>query len=563
MKNIRKFGFLAALAALMWCCKPVEQAQPQDIPVQGTITPSSELSGWASSGLKATQEGLEKTVSFASTAEWVVSIRETTKATPTWLHADKLYGDAGSDCKVVLTVDENPDMLARSASVEISSGESAVTFTVSQDARSYVAAESLTLSETALSLIKGETAELTVTVVPENTDDQGLVWTSSDPGVVTVEDGHLEAVATGTATITVSLAQLSATCRVTVSNPVNAISLDRSTLTLTRLETARLTATIDPADADDVLVTWTSSNAAVATVEEGLVTAVSAGEVTITAAVGGKTATCQVTVNPIAVASVQLSLSEASLYRGETLTLTATIEPENADIQDIVWESSNVGVATVSGGIVTAVGEGEALISAKAGDVSAQCKVTVSVKHVQQLTLSKTSAQLTKGETLQLTATVTPADADFDGFTWSSSEPAVATVSSEGLVTAVAAGNATITVQADGKTATCVVTVAEKLAESVSLDVHEKQVTEGEVFTLTASVLPADADSVVYVWETSDPTVATVENGVVTTLKPGSVTITVKVGDLSDQCAVTVLLDPAKHTGGEDLGGESVDPWNE
>ena len=221
-------------------------------------------------------------------------------------------------------------------------------------------------------------------------------------------------------------------------------------------------------------MTWTSSNTAVATVSStGLVTAVANGSATITATTAdgsNKTATCTVTVNiPVPSTGISLSHTSATLTaQGQTLQLSATITPDNATDKSVTWTSSNTAVATVTNtGLVTAVANGSATLTATTADGSnktATCTVMVSIPiPATGISLNQTSATLTsKGQTVQLTASVTPSNATNKSVTWTSSNLSVATVSNTGLVTAVANGSATITVTtADGsnKTATCAVTV--------------------------------------------------------------------------------------------------------
>ena len=122
-----------------------------------------------------------------------------------------------------------------------------------------------------------------------------------------------------------------------------------------------------------------------ATVDEnGVVTAVSEGEATVTAtsvADPTKTASCKVVVKKpfIAVGGITLSETTAKLEIGSTITLTATVSPENATEPAVTWSSDNTAVATVEDGVVTAVGVGEAIITAKAGEMTAECKVTVEI----------------------------------------------------------------------------------------------------------------------------------------------------------------------------------------
>ena len=164
---------------------------------------------------------------------------------------------------------------------------------------------------------------------------------------------------------------------------VTSVTLDKTELALTVGDAAvQLKATVAPDNATDKTVSWTSDKPAVATVDAtGKVTAVAEGTATITAKAGDKTATCKVTVKAavVAVTSVKLDKTELALTVGDAaVQLTATVVPENATDADVDWSSSDLSVATVDGsGLVTAVAEGTATITAKAGDKTATCKVTV------------------------------------------------------------------------------------------------------------------------------------------------------------------------------------------
>ena len=192
------------------------------------------------------------------------------------------------------------------------------------------------------------------------------------------------------------------------------------------------------------------------------------GTVTIGGKVTGQIIQSPFTYTPAPVTGVSLSQTEAELKPGETLTLTANVAPDNAWNKNVIWSSSNNVVAIVNeNGVVTAKTAGTTTITATTidGGKKATCAVTV-ITPVTGVTLSKTSAMLEAGETLRLKATVTPANATVKSVTWTSSNPAVATVAgsvatvTEGVVTAKAAGTTTITANVDGqKTATCAVTV--------------------------------------------------------------------------------------------------------
>ncbi|GHU69457.1 hypothetical protein FACS189413_08410 [Bacteroidia bacterium] len=181
---------------------------------------------------------------------------------------------------------------------------------------------------------------------------------------------------------------------VTVPIAVTDISLDKTTLTLVADNDYTLKATVLPANATDKTVTWTSSNTNVATVtQQGKVTAVTAGTVTITAEAGNKAATCEVTVPPVAVTGISLDKTSLTLFYitslslRESYALTTTVLPANASGNPITWTSSNKNVATIDQGKVAATGAGTVTITAIAGDKTATCDVTVS-NDISQIKIS-------------------------------------------------------------------------------------------------------------------------------------------------------------------------------
>ncbi len=170
----------------------------------------------------------------------------------------------------------------------------------SVEARQKPTATKVVLSDTSILLKKGETKSLTISVTPIDYTDE-VIWTSSDTSVITVSDtGEITARAVGIADITVTVGDLSATCTVTVTQPVSNIKLSASTLDMKVGDSQSLTATITPNNASDKSIQWRSSDIGVATVNQsGKVTALKKGTVTITATAqdgSGKTASCKVTV---------------------------------------------------------------------------------------------------------------------------------------------------------------------------------------------------------------------------------------------------------------------------
>lgn len=166
--------------------------------------------------------------------------------------------------------------------------------------------------------------------------------------------------------------------------PVTSVTLAPETLSIEEGKTAELTATISPANATTQQHSWASENGKIAqaygeTLNTAKVMAIGVGKTTITYTIGGKEASCEVTVTPrtISVESITLNKTQLSLVKGATETLTATVLPTTATDKTVIWESSDTAVATVKDGIVTAVAAGNATITAKAGEKTATCAVTV------------------------------------------------------------------------------------------------------------------------------------------------------------------------------------------
>ena len=337
---------------------------------------------------------------------------------------------------------------------------------------------------------------------------------------------------------------------------VENISLNHHELTMSVGKTAALSATVLPEDAYDRSFTWKSGNPGVAAVNNnGKVTAAAKGTAVIKAAANdgsGVFAECKITVRQ-PVTSLTLNKTSLTVNRGATATLTATVGPSNADNKKVKWTTSNSAVATVSStGAVKGIEKGTATITATAADGSgkkAACTVTVT-KLVTSLTLNKTVLPLQPKKTEKLTATVSPSDADNKTVKWTTSNSAVATVNSNGKVTAKGKGTAIIKATAadgSGENATCKVTVVtpKRSVSSVKLNKTSLTMQVGKTQTLSVTVKPKNADIRNVIWTSSNTKVATVDShGKVRGIKKGTVTITATAADGSGKnaaCKVTVV----------------------
>lgn len=255
----------------------------------------------------------------------------------------------------------------------------------------------------------------------------------------------------------------------------------------------------------------------------------------------------------VPVTAVSLNTKSVEMTEGDEITLIATVSPENADNKKVIWTTNNISIASVSyHGVVTANKPGKTMITVVTDDgaKTATCEVTVNSKFtpVTSVSLDKTSLELTEGDYFTLKAIVLPDHATNKKISWDSSSPSVASVSENGLVTAIKPGMTTITVKTDdgNKTATCEVNVKEKIysVTSVSLDKTSLELTEGEQFALNVTVSPDNAADKTVTWSSSNHSVASVsDNGVVTAIKSGIATVTVRTndGDKTADCEVTVL----------------------
>lgn len=271
----------------------------------------------------------------------------------------------------------------------------------------------VTLNKAAMTLEVNGTEKLTATVEPSDASNKDVTWESSKKDVATVEqDGTVKAVGAGEATIKVTAQDGSgkyAECKVTVSaptKPVTNISLNKTELKLEVSGTEKLEATVEPSDASNKDVTWSSSNETVATVADGTVTAKAEGTatITVTTAEGNHQATCTVTVTPktVQISDIQVQ-GTASLYVGDTAKLTATVQPTNATNPNVTWDSQNKDIATVTpDGTVTALKAGAATITATAQDgsgISGSFAVTVQQADTTALKAKMTEAQKLWNET--------------------------------------------------------------------------------------------------------------------------------------------------------------------
>lgn len=307
----------------------------------------------------------------------------------------------------------------------------------------------------------------------------------------------------------------------------------------------QLSATVLPLTAENKVITWSSSNNDIATVDvSGKVTALADGTCTITATSTDGTnisATANITVDSkVPVIGISVTPTTLSLYPTETSTLTATVVPANATVKTYTWSSSNNDIATVDAtGKVTAIAAGSCTITATSTDDSSKkgsCRVTV---NNQEFSIDPENKSLYVGESFIIAYTVKPPVAPV----FSSSNTSVATVDATGKVTALAAGTAKIEATAHGITLECEVTVANP---QIEFPAPGRVMYDGETVTIPYSkIVPADADVDISLSNANAQLVSQSATGItIKAITPGSCTITAKLGPAT----ATYLLDIQKLT---------------
>lgn len=389
------------------------------------------------------------------------------------------------------------------------------------------------------------TVLMKATYTPTNATTTEVNWTSSSPDVATVEGNGLDCIVhmkkAGTTVIRVASANqpaaysVYAECRLTVETvPLSSISLKESNLTMTVGSTYTVVPTLSPANASDSTLTWQAGNAGIARVDnKGVITAVKPGQTTITVSGGAAKPVSIIVTVMNKLNTIKFEETEVTIEEGEKHELRVTYSPE-ADVNTkITFTSTDTSVVTVDAkGVITGVSEGLAMIIATAdelgtkGAITCMVHVTAETIKTEEFEIDPTEMTLIVGEEEQITPIYTPDDATHQEVTYSAGNDAVATVSEEGLVTAVAPGFTIITCQdvETGKTAICQVTVEPGV--KFSLSPATREIALGKSFKLKKVTKPSNAKKTAK-WKSSNKSIATVSSsGKVTGKKIGSCTIT-------------------------------------
>ncbi len=460
-------------------------------------------------------------------------------------------------------------------------GVGQTTVTVTQDEGSatvnvtVVAAsiESLAIMPTAPMVTAGATADLTATATLSDGTTSNVTsmvtWTSSDATKATVSAaGQLRGVAVGTATLTATLGDKTATAAATVTAAtLTSIAVTPATATRIVGQTQQFVATGTFSDATtaDITtsVTWSSSNAAQASISNaagsnGLATALAAGTPTITATLGAITGAATLTVNAVTLVSIAVTPATATRPVGLTQQFVATGTYSDATTAvittTVTWSSSSAAIATISNtagsnGLATAVAPGNATITATLGAITGTATLTVNAVTLVSIAVAPATATIAAGTTQQYIATGTYNDnstADITAMaTWTSSDETHATISSTGLATGVAAGATTITAALDGITGTAALEVGPAVIASIAVAPATMTIDVDQTQQYTATATYTDGTtsdvSATATWNSSNTGTATISaTGLATGISAGTVTISAAQGGVTGTAALTV-----------------------
>ncbi len=387
-------------------------------------------------------------------------------------------------------------------------------------------------------------------------------WSSSDTTIATVtQSGVVAGRTVGAVQVAASAAGVSGVATVTVvGQPIAAVVVVPSSATLRMNTTLQLSDTVKNSAGAPVpgqVVTWSSDNASVATVDAAaLVVAHALGTAHITATVAGVSGTCMITVSAVPIASIIITPHRPTVFVQQTAQLTATAEDSAGNALggvQVVWQSASPGIASVSAsGVVTGVSPGTAVVRATAEGVIGADTVKVTQAPVSSVVLSPSTSSLFIGQTEQLSAQVTNAAGQpikGASVTFSSANTAVATVSASGVVTGVKVGITTITGTSQGKSGTAAVAVFQVPVGSVTVQPSDTTVPPTGRAQMRATVVDSLGHAVSspnLSWSSS-PAGRVAQTGLVTP-QPGdtgsAITVVASSGGKSGSATVHVSIPP-------------------
>lgn len=572
MMRLPRQVYLGTIVPLMIACTNFQEV---DVPVGLSIS-CNELS------YKKVAEELQLTVSSGDI--WEVADK------PGWITLRAIEHSSTSPYEwTVFLSSTNNDEFDRSGVVVFKTTSETKSVIVTQEGNrgKYIPVESVSLSSDSITMTEGDVVSLDYSILPKNASIQDVTWESTSPSVAKISSsGQIEALSAGSTTISISTEDgaKTASCIVTVKAkyiPVTSASISKTSVTLTVEEQETLSVTILPSDATDKSITWSSSNSKVASVDNGLVTALLAGETVITATAGGKSGTCTITVKdkPL-ITSISISNQSIQDFVGGQYTITPTITPSNARY-NLEWSVSDTRVVNLEQGTGIAMilrtkdyGIAEVTVKDKLSGLSDKLTVKTLVSDfVWKENTGETYngyplITIEEGEEYQLHYSCTPSNAtrlfeDLSEVVFYENglvvdAPSYISIDMNGKVKGLKAGTTGIKptgrivcVNSSGQQRVYIKVKSKAIpVTGISLNKTTLSLASGDSETLYATITPSDATDQTVSWTSSNSSVATVSSsGLVTTKAVGSATITVTSTDGGKKATCSVTVTPISVTG--------------
>jgi uncharacterized protein YjdB len=420
---------------------------------------------------------------------------------------------------------------------------------------------SLSVTEVSSSLKVAETFQLTLTGLYSDFSTRDLTslatWSATDPSILEVSNaGLVTALSAGTTSVTATFEGFSIERSITVKALVD-LTISPTSLTLAIASTQQLSVsgryTDNSVENLDNLVVWASSDPSVASISSsGLVLAVSAGMISITASTENVSKVAQVVVLPN-LSSLSVTEVSSNLKVAETFQLTLTGLYSDFSTRDLTslatWSAADSSILEVSNaGLVTALSAGTTAITATYEGFSIERSITV--KALVDLTISPTSLTLAIASSQQLSVTGIYTDNSTEAFdnqvTWETSDVNVAMISNSGVVTGVSSGNVSITANVDAVSSSLSVTVSPATLQSIVINSQVTQIAAGLTSSFSAKGVYSDGTeqslSEQLVWSVADTSIASInsETGLLTALQPGTTSVIASKEGLSSSLIISV-----------------------
>jgi len=387
------------------------------------------------------------------------------------------------------------------------------------------ASEKLQVDNAVLNVAVGDTSTVKLSYNGRELDNSKAEWSVTDSSIATVKNGVVTGKRSGTVIVTVSYSYDEAYILLNVSN-TDSLEANNSSISLKAGNEKTITLKYNNKSLSGTSATWTTSNSAVATVKNGVVTGKSSGTAVITAGYNGQTV--KVTVNVDSNGSGKLGVidSEIAMKKGEKETITLFYDGSKLAGSKASWSTSKSAVATVTDGVVTAKGKGTAIITAEYKGYEVEIEVKVDEKSSQKLGVIGSEIAMKKGEKETVTLFYDGSKLAGSKASWSTSKSAVATVT-DGVVTAKGKGTATIKAEYKGEKVEIEVKVDEKNSKKLEAGETKLKLKKGKKETVKLKYDGKSVSGSKATWKTSKSSVATVDDdGVITAKAKGTATIT-------------------------------------